>query len=60
MRNLEKRKGILLNCFPLSHRWSEGWKERFVRVYDGGSKWWSVVYLPDEKEFSRLRADLGF
>jgi len=60
LRNLEKRKGILLNCFPLSHSWSEGWKERFVKVYDGGPKWWSVVYLPDEKEFTRLRVDLGY
>jgi len=57
---LEKRKAILLNCFPLNHGFSKGWKQHFIKVYDGGSKWWSVVYLPDEKEFTRLRVDLGF
>jgi hypothetical protein len=57
---LEKHKGILLNCFPLSRDPSGDWKKRFVKVYDGGPRWWSVVYLPDEKEFTQLRVDRGF
>jgi hypothetical protein len=57
---IDGRKSILLNCFPLTHSFSRGWKERFVGVYDGGPRWWRVAYLPDKKEFTRLRVDLGF
>ena len=58
--SFEKRKVILLNCIPANHGFSRDWENRFVKVYDGGPRWWSVIYLPDEKEFTRLRVDLGF
>ncbi len=54
------RKGILLNCIPSHSQMSAGWKERFIKVYDGGPRWWSVVYLPEERKFTRLHIDLGF
>jgi hypothetical protein len=57
-----KRKGILLNCLPsdVDEDWHEDWKKEFVKVFDGGPKYWSVIYLPDERRFVRLGIDLGF
>jgi hypothetical protein len=54
------RKGILLNCFPSEGRWHERWRDGFIKVFDGGPRYWSVVYLTDEHRFTDLRIDLGF
>ncbi len=56
----EGRKGILLNCLPVNGSLVAGWREHFVKVYDGGPRYWSVVYLPDEQKFTRLYIDQGF
>jgi hypothetical protein len=55
-----QHKGILLNCVPTDSAMSRGWEERFIKVYDGGPRWWSVVYLPENRSFTRLRIDLGY
>ena len=57
---LNNEKAILLNCLPKPARWDHRWKEDFIKFYDGGPAYWSVVYLPDEHRFTRLRIDLGF
>ena len=57
----EGRKGVLLNFLPSDRSvFTENWQQRFIKVYDGGARWWSVVYLPDEKTFTGLRLDLGY
>ncbi|MGI8967438.1 MAG: hypothetical protein ACR2H1_15320, partial [Limisphaerales bacterium] len=57
---VEKRKAILLNFLPVDHFSSRLWREAFVKVHDGGPRWWSIVYLPQEKKFTNLWIDLGF
>jgi hypothetical protein len=56
----ENQKGILLNCIPMTHEASSGWKDRFVKVFDGGPQWWSVIYFPAQKQFTQLHVDLGY
>jgi hypothetical protein len=56
----DRKKGILLNCFPVEGLWSEQWRDAFIKVCDGGPRYWSAVYLPDEHRFSNLEIDLGF
>ena len=53
-------QAIFLNCLPARHTASRNWRTKFVRVYDGGPRWWSVVYVPEERKFARLKIDLGF
>ncbi len=57
---IENQKGILLNCISMTHKASSGWKDHFVKVFDGGPQWWSVIYLPDQKQFTQLHVDLGY
>ena len=57
---IENQKGILLNCIPMTHRASSGWKDHFVKLFDGGPPWWSVIYFPDQKQFTQLHVDLGY
>jgi hypothetical protein len=58
----EGRRGILLNFLPAdgANGMSFGWREHFIKVYDGGPRWWSVIYLSEEKEFTALHFDSGF
>ncbi len=56
----DQKDGVFLNCLPADTRRLEGWRERYVRVYDGGPRFWTVVYLPEERKFVRLRIDLGY
>ncbi|MGC3958268.1 MAG: hypothetical protein QM813_10110 [Verrucomicrobiota bacterium] len=58
----EGRKGILLNFLPADQasRFETNWRERFIKVYDGGPRWWSVIYLKEEKAFTALHFDLGY
>jgi len=54
------RKGILLNCIPPDTRRAEKWRESYIKVFDGGPQYWSIIYIPDERKFTQLRVDLGF
>lgn len=56
------RKGVLLNFLPAdrANRYGTDWRERFIKVYDGGPRWWSVIYLSEEKTFTALHFDLGY
>ena len=54
------RKGILLNCFPAEGYWHERWREDFIKVHDGGPRYWSVIYFVGERKFANLHIDLGF
>lgn len=58
----EGRKGILLNFLPSDrgNRFGADCRERFIKVYDGGPRWWSVIYLEEEKTFTALHFDLGY
>jgi len=56
----EGHKGLLLNCLPMNHSFSKNWREQFANVHDGGPRFWSVVYLPDEQRFAHLHIDLGY
>lgn len=57
---VEGKRGILMNFLPKEGLLSHRWESSFVRVSDGGSEWWSVVYLPAERRFTGLWIDLGF
>lgn len=54
------QNAILLNCLPGGSPMSEGWNERYIRVFDGGPRFWYAVYRVDTQEFTRLRIDQGF
>jgi hypothetical protein len=55
------RKGILLNFLPAEEANAHSdWRKQFINVYDGGPRWWSVVYLEEEKKFKALHFDLGY
>jgi hypothetical protein len=53
------RKGILLNCIPPDTRRAKKWRESYVKVFDGGPQYWSVIYIPDERKFTQFQIDLG-
>ena len=58
----EGREGVLLNFLPSdkTNAFVANWREHFVKVYDGGPDWWSVIYLKKEKTFTALHFDSGF
>jgi len=52
---------IFCNFFPGAQGDSDGrWRYSFVKVFDGGPSFWTVLFDPATKKFSRLRIDLGF
>jgi hypothetical protein len=53
-------RGIFLNCLPYEGPSNNYWKTHYLWEFDGGPKWWSVVYLPEKKCFTTLHIDLGF
>lgn len=54
-------KGVLLNFLPANDKISTSdWRDHFIKVRDGGPRWWSVVYLRDKKQFTALHFDLGY
>jgi hypothetical protein len=57
---LNGQNAILLNCLPDGSPWSEGWKGHYIRVFDGGPRFWYAVYRLDTQEFTHLRIDQGF
>jgi hypothetical protein len=56
----EQKKGVFLNCLPADSRMNEGWRERYIRVSDGGPRFWRVVYFPEEGVFFDLQIDHGY
>jgi hypothetical protein len=54
------QNAILLNCLPSGGPRSEGWNKRYIRVFDGGPRFWYAVYRVDTQEFTNLRIDQGF
>jgi hypothetical protein len=56
----EGRKGVLLNFLPAQASFTAGWRDHFIKVYDGGPQWWSVIYLKEERTFTALHFDLGY
>jgi hypothetical protein len=56
------QRAILLNCIPAGTHFtsSSEWQYRYIRWYDAGPRWWSVVYFPTTGNFSELRIDRGF
>lgn len=56
----DQKKGVFLNCLPADSRMNEGWRERYIRVSDGGPRYWRVVYLPKEGVFFDLQIDHGY
>jgi len=54
------KQGVFLNCLPAGDSFSEGWRQRYIKVYDGGPRFWSVGYLPENGNFTRLHIDLGY
>ncbi len=57
---LNGQRALLLNCLPHAHQSRRGWNEEFITVFDGGPRWWSVVYVPESSKFTRLILDLGY
>ena len=59
---LEGRKGVLLSFLPADRAdlYAADWRERFINFADGGPRWWSVVYLVEERSFAKLHFDLGY
>ncbi len=57
---LNDQNAILLNCLPHEGPRTEGWKGRYIRVFDGGSRFWYAVYRVETQEFTHLRIDKGF
>jgi hypothetical protein len=53
-------QGIWLNFLPGDSSLTSDWTSHFIEVYDGGPRYWSVVYFPTRGEFDRLRIDKGF
>jgi hypothetical protein len=56
----DQKKGVLLNFLPEDDLFTREWRERYIKVRDGGPRFWSVVYLPDQQRFVRLHIDLGY
>lgn len=56
----EMQHAVFLNFIPSSERWSNDWTNRYIHVFDGGPRFWTIVYLPNSGEFKNLRIDLGF
>lgn len=56
------KKSVLLNFLPAdrANGFGTDWRENFIKVYDGGPKWWSVIYLSEDKTFIALHFDLGY
>lgn len=53
--------GVLLNFLPGDRpEWTIGWQDHWIKVHDGGPRYWQVVYLETEKTFTRLHFDLGY
>lgn len=56
-----QEKALWLNFLPKDGgRFTQDWETKLVNVSDGGPRYWSVVYLLGQNEFTRLRIDLGF
>jgi hypothetical protein len=56
-----QEKALWLNFLPKDDgRFTQDWQTKLVEVFDGGPRYWSVVYLLGQNEFMRLRIDLGF
>jgi hypothetical protein len=47
----EGQKAVLLNCLPLDSSLIEPWRKTYLKVYDGGSHFWNVIYLPGSDSF---------
>jgi hypothetical protein len=54
------QRAVLLNCFPVRSFFAEERYDRFVSVNDGGPGYWSVLYLPEKRRFTRLRINGGW
>ena len=51
----EGKKVILLNCLASRNSYiTNHWQEHFIKVYDGGSRYWNVVYVPESGSFTNL------
>jgi hypothetical protein len=57
---LDGQQAILLNCLPNGGPRAEGWEEHYIRVFDGGPRFWYVVYQMEAERFSQLQIDQGF
>jgi hypothetical protein len=56
----EGQKGVLLNFLPTGRPFTSDWRKHFIKVYDRGPRYWSVIYLNEEKKFTALYFDLGY
>jgi len=53
---VEGKRAIFLNFLPVEDQsLNETWRERLIKWYDRGPRYWNVVYLIDEHRFTRLR-----
>jgi hypothetical protein len=51
----EGKKAILLNCLASRNSYiTNHWQQHFIKVYDGGSHFWNIVYLPENRSFTNL------
>jgi len=50
----EGHKAILLNCLPANHSFTRSWREHFIKVFDGGARYWNIIYIPESGSFVEL------
>jgi len=47
-------KAILLNCLSSGSSITLPWRKQYLKVHDGGSHFWNIIYLPDSGSFINL------
>jgi|GEM_PF-6183757 len=51
----EGHEAILLNCLPAEGAFTNFWRDRFIKVFDGGAHYWNVIYIPESGSFVNLK-----